>query len=598
MRRVTLNIVSSIALLLTFTFVVVNPSQACSGPGSGLGAFPIDSILYSSIHNSYPTAVAVGSVDITGDSGINAVLKIDYYLAQPQEHGIVLYMQESLAYIQNTLINERPYPARCANLSPKVQRNRLFIGALYPFEGLGTYHGNIFLADEDGLFRFSLEEQPDVQQVFTMEEVIQYVEARLDTERVAPEMYEYPRPIRIQLITYDGGWYTLPVHPAMPVVIPAPKLYCTPFGVNNGCTAVIPAPNGIDRVSFYPVGSGIEAFNSIDELYTPKLEGETGVYSPDSVLFTAWTGNQLRVFATASQYALGLEQHDEMTQLATFTSPPDDPLIAGAGAWSPNGRTFAFSTKSGVWLWDALMPESQPELLLSLDDALAAGPESWTLDGRIFTFRNESGLWRWDSLIPESQPELLLSADEQSLRVRHYSPMGNYLALESDMRRYHLDVTSGQEYPDGVFSPDDRSLAAYDTAATTLTKLTMYGMPRFMPLWHISYSPQITQFEWVTPTRYMYSACGNPLTDDYSAGFEEPWCKVFIDSHDRFTSRLWVDGTAFDYEPITDSLGVVVDADTIWINGELIELSGLIEGNIMRVELTLLIDLNHTLLDG
>lgn len=554
MRRVTLNIVSSLALLLTFTFVVVNPAQACSGPGSGLGAFPIDSILYSSIHNSYPTAVAVGSVDITGDSGINAVLKIDYYLAQPQEHGIVLYMQESLAYIQNTLINERPYPARCANLSPKVQRNRLFIGALYPFEGLGTYHGNIFLADEDGLFRFSLEEQPDVQQVFTMEEVIQYVEARLDTERVAPEMYEYPRPIRIQLITYDGGWYTLPVHPAMPVVIPAPKLYCTPFGVNNGCTAVIPAPNGIDRVSFYPVGSGIEAFNSIDELYTPKLEGETGVYSPDSVLFTAWTGNQLRVFATASQYALGLEQHDEMTQLATFTSPPHDPLIAGAGAWSPNGRTFAFSTKSGVWLWDAL--------------------------------------------IPESQPEQLLSADEQYLRVRHYSPMGNYLALESDTRRYHLDVASGQEYPDGLFSPDDRSLAAYDTAATTLTKLTMYGMPRFMPLWHISYSPQITQFEWITPSRYVYSACGEPFTGDYSAGFEEPWCKVFTDSHDRFTSWIWVDGTAFDYDPTTESLGVVVDADTIWINGEVIELSGLIDGDIMRVELTPLIDLNHTLLDG
>ncbi|MCU0465471.1 MAG: hypothetical protein MUF38_12995 [Anaerolineae bacterium] len=246
-----------------------------------------------------------------------------------------------------------------------------------------------------------------------------------------------------------------------------------------------------------------------------------------------------------------------MEQLTSFTTPSDDPLIARAGAWSPNGRTFAFSTESGVWLWDALTPDARPDLLLA--------------------------------------------ASDEAIRVRHYSPLGNYLALESGTRRYHLDVASGEEYPDGVFSPDDRRLIAYDTSAEGMRPFTRHLMrPTFMQnSWD---QDRLSQFEWLTPHEYIYAGCGDPIYGHDLDGFEEPWCKVIWYSN-RFDDLFWVDGTAFDYEafdyePITESLGVVVDADTIWINGEVIELSGLIDGDIVRVVLTPLIDLNHTLLDG
>lgn len=553
MRRVALNIVSCIALLLTFTFVVVNPAQACSGSGYfPRGTFPISDFLRDWGDNAPPRIIAVGRVQTAGDSSINVVLHVDYYLENPQADGKVLFFQDSLITIHNSLVEGRTYPVRCGSLGYRIEEGRLFIARLVHREDLGSYWGIVMAADEDDLFRFPTQYNRDDVETFTMAGLIDYMVEQIGDEPVAPERYVSPRPVIVDVMTQSGDWYTLPVNQASLVQSESPDtLYCDLYGTNS-CTLVVEAPNGLDQVSFYPVGSGAEENNTIDNLYTFQLEGEAGVYSSDSVLFTAWTGNQLRVFVTSARRAFSVGSGYGMEQLTSFTSAPDNPLIAGAGAWSPNGRTFAFSMESGVWLWDALTPDAQPELLLT--------------------------------------------ASDEAIRVRHYSPLGNYLALESGTRRYHLDIASGEEYPDGVFSPDDRRLIAYDTNAEGMRPYTRYLMrPTFtQSSWD---RDRLSQFEWLTPHEYIYAGCGDPIYGHDLDGFEEPWCKVIWYSN-RFDDVFWVDGTAFDYEPITESLGVVVDADTLWVNGEIIELSGLIDGDIVRVELTPLIDLKHTLLGG
>ncbi len=544
MHRIALNIVSSLALIFTFTFVVVNTAQACSG-GYPPGAFPLDYILDSS-----DSIIAIGRVSTTGESRINAVLTVDHYLREPQTEGVLLLMQNSLPVIYNSIVEGRPYPVRCSYLSPEIEGGRQFIASLYRVDN-GTHHGIVLTSDENGMFNFQMQDQPEVTRTFTTEELIAYVENRLGGETVKPEQYIIPRPVSMRLFTQTGETYFLPVDQSLPMLIEYPAKYrCGRFG-DDDCTVIVTAPNGLDTVSFYSIGSGVEEWNTIDDLYNPRLEGEAGVFSKNSDLFTAWTGNQIRVFATAGQDGFDMGSSDGLTLLSSFTASPDDPLITGAGAWSPSGRIFAFSTQSGVWIWDAL-----------------------TLD---------------------TQPVLLLSATDQPIRVRHYSPLGNYLGLEDGTRRYYLDMISGREYPDGLISPDDRKLVAYDTSVTGLTPYTHHILlPEFTPLGYDR--AQISQFEWLAPDEYISAECGEPIYGFDLKQFERQWCMVLWISN-KYDESQWVDGTSFDYDPITESLGVVVDGHTISINGEVIDLSGVLTDDIVRLELWPVIDLNYQLMD-
>lgn len=545
MRRIALIIVSYFAVIFTLSFFAVNTAHACSGGYYPHGSFPLSEILRDFGDNAPPRIIAVGRVQTAGESSINVVLHVDYYLENPQADGKILFLQDSLNTIRNSLVEGRMYPVRCAYLGYKVEEGRLFIARLI-YTGIGSYRGSVMVADEDDVFR-PVHYTSDPIQTFTMEQMIDYMTEQLGHEPVAPERYVSPRPVSVDVMTDTGEWYKLPVDRSSSIRIEYQR-GCSWYEGEN-CT-VITAPNGIDRVSFYPIGSGVEEHSTIDEMYTPSLEGEAGVYSSDSALLTAWTGHQLRVFVTAGQDGFGLRYSYGITPLRSFTTPSDDPLIAGAGAWSPNGRIFAFSTQSGVWLWDALTPDAQPVLLLS--------------------------------------------ATDQPIRVRHYSPLGNYLALESGTRRYHVDIHSKHEYPDGVFSPDDRQLIAYDTSAEGMRPYTHYLMhPTFVQ--NDFRENRLSQFEWLSPNEYISAECGEPVYGLDLKEFEREWCMVLWRSKDSDRYQ-WVDGTAFDYDPITESLGVVVDADTIWINGEVIELSGLVDGDIVRVELTPLIDLHHELL--
>src|SRR6185312_13637725 len=124
---------------------------------------------------------------------------------------------------------------------------------------------------------------------------------------------------------------------------------------------------GIDTVTFFPSGSDPQRNPAMDH-FRSAIEGETGVFSPNSELITAWEGQELHIYATGMQRGVTGASNDGMAEIVTFDFDADDPLFPGAGAWSSNGRTFAFSAQSGVWLWDALTPDSQPTLFLAVAD--------------------------------------------------------------------------------------------------------------------------------------------------------------------------------------------------------------------------------------
>lgn len=528
--------------LVVLSFLTPHSTYACVGV-SDLGAFP----LYHMLRQD-ESSLVMGYVNTVSESGINAVVTVGHYLRKPQADGVLLINRERLEVI-NAVKKDRLYPRQCANLSRSIEGGRQFIGILTRAEN-GTYSGHLLTADEKGVFHIHFPDKPNVYHEFDYNALKDYVEQQLQTTAEIPPRYVYPRAVEVHLFTEHNQTYLLPVDATIPTVKEPSFEDCSIF-LPSPCGTRITAPNGFDSVVFHPVGSGLEgASSNFNWIYVNlvALEADTAVFSKQSDLLAAWTGNYLRLLYLDAPNVNDGFYRLSPSQLAAYTPPPDDPLIIGAGAWSPDQRTFAFSTRSGVWVWQ--------------------------------------------SQFPDLPPTLFLAASDEPIRVRHYSPLGTYLALETDSERYHINIFSKEKYPDGMFSADETMLAAYDTGASGLTPLMLYDVTEFPPepRWH-DVDIQITQFEWITETEALYAACGDPIRNAELEGFDQPWCKI-MSRRSSFFGDLF-DGIGFDYETVTESLGILVDEDTIMINREQIELSGLVDDKITRLELKPVIDLNY-----
>lgn len=529
----------AVLVLLALAFSAHGPVQACSG-GSPPGAFPVDYLL-----SSYDTIVA-GGVRSLSESRINAVLGVEYHLRGAGDDALLVLANEPAAYIA-LVADGRPYPTRCSYLDAPVESDRPFVGGVRRHDD-GTYSGILLSANAEDIFSIRELDRPDETLTFSYEEMIDYIAQQVGAPPHIPQRRVLPRAASLRLTTQAGNIYVLPVDQNSLARIDTnayTELICS-WQIGETCTNRIIAPSGVDAAFFYPIGSGVESLVVQDMNYYPSFEAYTGVFSHDSDLIAVWGSSEVRVFATASQMALGISAAVGPTLLRTFVADMNDPLITGAGAWSPNGRTFAFSTASGVWTWDALSPEAEPVRLLTAAD------------------------------LP--------------IRVRHFSPAGNYLALETDERRYHVDLLSLQEYPDGLFSPDDRLLVAYDTAVEGSTPLSMYTvLPQLTLLWGGSdFYSRVSQFEWVDRVGYLYAACGDPIYEpEFMPDFDHPWCKVYTDQFG------YIDGTSFDYDPVTRSLAVLDEGNIVTVNGETFDFSEQVDEAIIRVELESLIDLDY-----
>jgi len=462
--------------------------------------------------------IVTGEVHATSDSGINAILQVEQYLLGDGDNEYVVFERSSPLDI--SLMEQGRSPRfRCTYVGPQRQMTVLrFIAGLYRQE-TGTYYGSVVTEDAQGLFYQYNVENPDEPIPLDYERMLAYIETQTAGTPRLPQRSVRPRPVVVKLNTESGERYFLPVDQNVPFVRTQLPTLCHPY-VQDGCTQTITAPNGVDTASFYPVRINDSQPSFYDFPYSLIIEGETGVFSRRSDLLMAWNGDSLSVIVTALQTSMTTSFNAPFV-LRTYAADPNDVLITGAGAWHPNGRLFAFSTNAGVWLWDPLAQEQTPSLWVSANDA--------------------------------------------PIRVRFFSPQGNYLAVESGDTRYYIDMLTTETYPDGLISPDDRALAAFDTHADALTPLTLYSIvPNLLPIagWGNSHV-QVTQFEWVEDG-YIYASCGegNPYSED--PRIWEDWCAV------RITGRrtTWVDGIAFDYDPLTNSLVTLVDQDSITINGE------------------------------
>lgn len=127
--------------------------------------------------------------------------------------------------------------------------------------------------------------------------------------------------------------------------------------------------------------------------------------------------------------------------------------------------------------------------------------------------------------------------------------------------------------------------------------MSLYQLvPNFGPalFWYNADPQTITQLEWIGPSEMIYASCGDAFNYSEEPGFDQPWCKVRRYDPGAGLS-VWLDGIAFDYDPLTDSLAVLVDRETIDLNGERIVLSNSVYGDILEIRIIPAIDLDRYL---
>lgn len=197
----------------------------------------------------------------------------------------------------------------------------------------------------------------------------------------------------------------------------------------------------------------------------------------------------------------------------------------------------------------------------------------WSPDGRKLAFSDADGLWIWDVMIPETEPQLFIPAAGNS-RVSiplHFSPHGNYLAIEQDERTYTLEIVSGRELPYGIVSPDEQYMVTFVSQDGVIDLKRCYLTP-FECYWGWRGVEQTGT--WIDPYSFFTAYCVGPPSD--------PFCIPVLTSFATYANQgsfsepgddfLWYIGTQYQVEPISDNLLVLNDVTTIsvgtqWITG-------------------------------
>jgi hypothetical protein len=173
------------------------------------------------------------------------------------------------------------------------------------------------------------------------------------------------------------------------------------------------------------------------------------------------------------------------------------------------------------------------------------GSGAWSPDGRFFAFSDDRGVWLWDVFTHDAQPQALL---DEALNVIAFSPRGRFLSLRRDTDidtetpAFYLDLITKERLPGGAISPDDRVLIPFDTEPQ-LIYLTPNSVRQMRKI-----TDRVRDAQWVDNRRHFVSTCRNP--NDRSS------CSVLADKTTGVGFAMY-DGYIFDVEPETGNLVVV-----------------------------------------
>lgn len=152
-----------------------------------------------------------------------------------------------------------------------------------------------------------------------------------------------------------------------------------------------------------------------------------------------------------------------------------------------------------------------------LDASSIAHPDYaiWHPNGQLLAYTDRSGLWLWDVYNSASEPTLLIPSQVNSIPIpQQFSPLGTYLSVEIDNQINHINILTEQHLPDGLFSPDEQLLLAYDTQSDVPTNLSLCVVDT-MVCDTEGDAEILADAVWINNTQYMFNQCLG-LLDDFT----------------------------------------------------------------------------------
>ncbi|HEX2907869.1 MAG TPA: hypothetical protein VHO69_13455 [Phototrophicaceae bacterium] len=442
---------------------------------------------------------------------------------------ILLALNNPLAVENKLQLRERG--GTCTEVSAALEMEKTIVVFLI-HEKDGAYRWRDFTSglysfdEPDGLtsvfYRYPKSDSESPWREFSFSELQTYILERTRQQTIQPDKTQpYPTTQPILLTLNDGSKYVLPVDSGAPVLMTEKEMltYLLPSGCSSPpCWAS--SPNGLDAARLVSDTSQIQPGdgNGSNLLF----QGDAILFSPTSDAIAFWNGKTIEVYALFYP-RLGFWEQRQLVNSITLDLVSGGYFEPGLAAWSPDGRLLAYSDRRGLWLWD------------------------------VFT--------------TGSLPRLLLPRQNNVPYARHFSPAGRYLAITEGSQRYYIDLVNGDRFPDGLISPDDRILFAFDTTVTgefdmTVQQLVFPGQSQAS-----DFSP-LQSVQWIDSNRFLIALCRPGYYQEDGPWVDDPWCGVTdYYSFSSFGDQKWYPGFKFDYSFITDSVATVVDDTTISING-------------------------------
>ncbi len=434
------------------------PVSACSG-----GPPPWDEWLPKLLADS--DVVVVGQYTQLDDASANGIFRVQSYL-QGSGGQDLLISGRDIRDIENGWHVERNHYT-CSNPSVK-QTTGIYV---YFLKRQNT---GIYIIREERYFA-SLDATTSV--LYAKDDTVTNLDlagfstaisSRVGTAPQPPTAAPYPRTTPILLTTESNQNYMLPVDSTDLITVPDEEVIDLRRDQYE-CSSppcIVYSPNGVDKV-----------YLETEKSEPPRRLGYLETYVESEAI-----GQRIVFSATSDTYALW---RDDQIQMYALWYPklgyPDEPMVS----------------------------LDTPELFNNTEAGNSVQfPVAWSPDGRTMAFSTDKGLWLCDALTVGSAPQLLIPSHDQVPVARYFSPRGRYLAVEDGIRRYNIDLVSHTELPDGYVSPNDRILLAFDTAAQEPTTLhVMYLAPGIR---EFDFFPDVKflKVQWIDDTYFAASITG------------------------------------------------------------------------------------------
>ncbi len=402
LKRIILVIVLSLLAFAGLLGGTPKPALACVG-GEVLGL----------IRDFRESDIVIKSRVIeVDDLGQNAIVRVEqYYKGNGPEHILITLTDPQTI---GDLLNGMPYTSCTWWSEPLYEGDTVFFLVHRTFDGsYYSYSSPPFVYHTGNETNRVIEEYPDNISKYTLSQLAARL-TRLGGKAVTPKPDNFSIMYApLQLVTKNGTRYLLPVDGGKPASIQA---YFDDLGKD---------PYNDSRLSFNHArydGIGKDRCVGVGCI----------VYSPNSL----------------SQYhfdACKFSKHD-------------------AALFSPVG-TYA------KWIAGQLFVGCQDTLIADVNTDKDKSAEKlaiyaqWSPDGRKLAYNDLKGLWVWETGKQQNNPRLILPAGKTPVYTRYFSPLGNFLAVVENDKKYTLNLETGVAFYDGIFSPTEEYFLAFGTPA-------------------------------------------------------------------------------------------------------------------------------------